>query len=68
MSTIQTIVFVTIGFMCGYITAIYDSSSKSEQITTQDYYSQSLQYLEDIRNSNDTIIDQAEYYQSLNHK
>jgi len=30
--------------------------TKTEEITEQQYYEQSLQYLEDIRNSNDDIL------------
>lgn len=36
------------------------TQNNHKQITTQDYYISSLQYLEDIRNSNDIIIQQNE--------
>ncbi len=44
------------------IVFLFTQSTNSERISTQDYRQASLQYLEDIRNSNDLILQQNEYF------
>lgn len=44
------------------IVFLFTQSTNNERISTQDYRQASLQYLEDIRNSNDLLLQQNEYY------
>ena len=44
-----------VAFILVIIVITFKFKASGEYITTQQYYSQSLQYLEDIRNSNDII-------------
>lgn len=64
----HSFLFLVIVVQALVIVFLFSQSDNSEKISTQDYRQASLQYLEDIRNSNDIIIQQNEYYneQSIN--
>lgn len=47
-----------IGIVVGLVIVTGLFENKQETISKQDYYLSSLQYLEDIRNSNDIIVQQ----------
>lgn len=47
--------FVVVLIVLAGVTVSSSVNGSTEIISTQQYYSQSLQYLEDIRNSNDII-------------
>lgn len=68
-NTITIVLIALLTFSAGYIVAIHvvENTTNTETISEQDYRMASLQYLEDIRNSNDAIIEQQDYFFNQSH-
>lgn len=65
LTIIITATVTTFLVFIGYTIGKNEQPENIEQVTEAQFYNQVLQYLEDIRNYNDTMINQVDYYHSL---
>lgn len=65
LTIIITATVTTFLVFIGYTIGKNEQPENIEQVTEAQFYNQVLQYLEDIRNYNDIMINQADYYHSL---